>query len=279
MRALAHRPLFAVTAALALALGIGATSAIFGAVDAVLLRPMPFPHADRLFVPVSANPERGVTNASVTFADYEEWRREDHLFAEVALWVSGAGDLSGAGDPERVRVAAVTEEFFALIDVKPVAGRTLLPSDHVPGAPLVTVIAHSLWQRRLGGAPGAVGQHLRLDGVSREVVGVLPPRVVWPDNAALFVPIVAAEMDEDVRTRRDNMLFGGLRVSSRAWSRRRHAHVWPRSRRAWNGISRRYGRAGPTTSFPCGSTSSIPAWRGRCTASSPRWRGSGSSPV
>lgn len=210
VRALAHRPLFAVTAALALALGIGATSAIFGAMDAVLLRPMPFPHADRLFVPVSDNPGRGTTNAAVTFADYEEWRREDHLFAEVALWVPGAGDLSGGGDPERVRVAAVTEEFFALIDIKPVVGRTLLASDHVPGAPLVTVIAHGLWQHRFGGAPSAVGQHVRLDGVSREIVGVLPPRGVWPDDAALFVPIVAAELADDVRTRRDNMLFRGL---------------------------------------------------------------------
>jgi putative ABC transport system permease protein len=209
-RALARRPLFAITSALALALGIGATSAIFGAVDAVLLRPMPFPHADRLFVPVSDNPGRATMNAAVTFADYEEWRREDHLFARVALWVAGAGDLSGGGDPERVRVAAVTEEFFDLIDVAPVVGRGLVPADHAPGAPLVTVIAHGVWQQRFGASPTAVGQHLRLDGVSREVVGVLPRRGAWPDDAALFVPIVTADLDEDVRTRRDNMLFGGL---------------------------------------------------------------------
>lgn len=210
VRALARQPVFTITATLALAVGIGATSAIFAALDAVLLRPMPFPHADRLFVPVSSNAGRGLTNVSVTFADYEEWRRENRLFAEVALWRPGAGDLSGSGDPERVRLAVVTEEFFSLIDVKPVAGRPLVPSDHIPGAPPVMVITHSLWQQRFGGAANVVGQRLRLDGLSRDIVGVLPPRRVWPDNVALFLPITTAELDEDTRTRRDNMVFGGL---------------------------------------------------------------------
>jgi predicted permease len=210
VRALSRQRGYALAATLALALGIGATSAIFAAVDAVLLRPMPFPHADRLFVPVSQNASRGSMRVNVTFADYEEWRRERDLFAEVALWRPGFADLTGEGDPERVRLTTVSEQFFSLVDVTPLLGRTLVPADHAAGAALVMVITERLWRQRFGGAPDIIGRRVRLAGVPREIVGVLPVRRVWPDGGVLFLPMQTAAFSEDVRTRRDNFVFGGL---------------------------------------------------------------------
>ncbi len=210
VRSLKRQPGFVVAATLALALGIGATSAIFAAVDAVLLRPMPFPHADRLFVPVSEHAGRGIEMGSVSFADYEDWRREKDLFAEVALWEPRAVDVSGEGDPERLQSAQVTEGFFSLVDVRPLVGRTFVPDDHAPGSPSVVLITDSLWQRRFGGAHDVVGRTIRLAGVPHDIVGVVPARQVWPEETAVFLPMRPAAFDDGTRTRRDNMIFVGL---------------------------------------------------------------------
>jgi putative ABC transport system permease protein len=210
IRSLSRQRGFAVASTLALALGIGATTAIVAAVDAVLLRPMPFPHADRLFVPAGQNLARNLPRATVPFADAEDWRREAALFAGVAVWQQGAADLTGAGEPRRVQIGVVSEQFFSLTDVKPVAGRTLIPADHGPGAAQVIVIGHALWQEHFGGASDVVGRQVTLGGVPREIVGVLPARRVWPDGVALFVPMNTAGLDADVRTRRNNMIFNAL---------------------------------------------------------------------
>lgn len=210
VRSLNRQRGFAMTAVLALGIGIGATTAIFAAVDAVLLRPMLFPHADRLFVPVSENHPRGITRANVTYADAEDWRRETDLFAKVALWRGGFADVTGGDDPERVRLAIVSEQYFELIDVTPVAGRTLVAADHTPGAPQVVVITQRFWERRFGGDPSVVGSTIRIGGTPREIVGILPARRVWPDSVSLFLPLLSASLSADERTRRDNMVFGGL---------------------------------------------------------------------
>jgi putative ABC transport system permease protein len=210
VRSLKRQPGFVAAATLALALGIGATSAIFAAVDAVLLRPMPFPHADRLFVPVSEHAARGIKMGSVSFADYEDWRREKDLFAEVALWQPRAVDVSGEGDPERLQSARVTEGFFSLVDIRPLVGRTFVPDDHAPGSPNVVLITDSLWQRRFGGAHDVVGRTIRLAGVPHDIIGVVPARQVWPEETAVFLPMRPTAFDDDTRTRRDNMIFVGL---------------------------------------------------------------------
>jgi predicted permease len=209
-RSLLRQRGFAVAATLALGLGIGGTTAIVAAVDAVLLRPMPFPHADRLFVPAGQNLARSIPRATVTFADAEDWRGEVALFSHVAIWRPGAGDLTGAGEPERVQMAIVSEQFFSLIDVTPIAGRTLIPTDHLPGAPEVIVIGHALWQQRFGGATDAVGRRVTLGGVPREIVGILPARQVWPEGMALFVPMNTVGFGPEIREMRANMIFNGL---------------------------------------------------------------------
>ena len=210
LRTLRRQMSFTIAAVLALALGIGGTTAVLGTLDAVLLRPMPFPHADRLFVPVGQNLSRGIPRATVCFADAEDWRRESGLFAELTLWQPGNADLTGLGDPERVQIALVDQRFFRVVDVVPLIGRTLMAADHQPDAPDVIVISHALWQRRFGGAADVVGRHVTLGGEPREIVGVLPAKQVWPGEVALFVPMNTAGLGPDVTERRDNMIFNAL---------------------------------------------------------------------
>jgi putative ABC transport system permease protein len=209
-RSLWRQRSFTTAAVLALGLGIGGTTAVLGTLDAVLLRPMPFPHADRLFVPVGQNLPRGIPRASVCYADVQDWRREAGLFDEVTLYQTGNADLTGAGEPERVTLAVVDQRFFRLVDVVPQLGRTLQPADHAPGAPDVIVISHGLWLRRFGGAPDVVGQRVALGGEPREIVGVMPPRQVFLSDVAMFVPLDTAGLPADVTERRDNMLFNAL---------------------------------------------------------------------
>jgi predicted permease len=206
IRTLMRDRTYTTTALLALAIGIGGATAIFAALDAILLRPMPFPHADRLVVPVSENAARGTRYGSTSFADYMDWREQRDIFAAVALWNPIAVDLTGDREPERVDATQVSEEYFRLIDVVPLQGRTLVPADHAPTAPRVTVIAHGLWQRRFAGEP-VIDRTMTVAGIPHQIVGVLPPRAVWPDTGEVFLPIRPANLNEDVRTRRDNLIF------------------------------------------------------------------------
>lgn len=209
-RTLLRAPGYSVVSILALALGVGAATTIFSFVDTVLLRPLPYPQADRIVAPVSVNPSRGFDRASVTYADYEDWKREADIFDAVALVQSTAVDLSGRGDPERVPSANVSEDFFRLASVTPVVGRPLVAEDYAPSAPRVAVIGHGLWQRRFGGDPTITGAEVRIGGVPHVVVGVLPARASWPEETELFLPLRSFTFNEDVRTRRDNMIFQGL---------------------------------------------------------------------
>jgi putative ABC transport system permease protein len=185
VRSLLKSPSYSVIAVAVLALGIGANTAIFSFVDGMLLRPLPYPHADRLYAPVSINVGRGLDRASVSFADYEDWKREQDLFADVALTTPAAVDLTGTGEPERVNAFNVSEEFFRLTDVRPLVGRVLQPSDHTADAPRVAVISYALWQRRFAADPDIVGHDVRLGGVPAQIIGVLPPRATWPLAASL----------------------------------------------------------------------------------------------
>ena len=210
IRSLRRTPGYTLVATLALALGIGANAAIFGAVDTVLLRPLPYPHADRLVVPVSENVSRDIDQASISFADYEDWKRETDVFEHVALWRPTNVDVTGSGDPERIVAAQVSEEFFPLVDANLVAGRPFAAADHGMSAPRVTVLSYEMWQRRFGGDPGAVGHTLSVGGVPHVVVGILADRAAWPEEAQLFLPFRPMAWGVDERTRRDNLIFLAL---------------------------------------------------------------------
>lgn len=248
LRTLLKSPSYSVIAVFVIALGIGANTAIFSFVDAMLLRPLPYANADRLYAPIGMNPSRGSERASISYADYEDWKRERDVFAAVALANPNTVDLTGGSQPERISGLIVSQEYFALIGARPIAGRTLQPADHAAKAPRVTVISYSLWQRRFGGAVDVVGNTVRIGGVPTEIVGVLPPRATWPEDAELFVPMRTELFSEDVRSRRDNMIFQGIaRLAGGATRDQAEARMrtiaarlereFPESRRGWtNGL-------------------------------------------
>lgn len=209
-RALMQARGFAALAVTTLAIGIGATTAIFAAVDTILIRPMPYPHADRLVVPTSVHVARGHFNGSIAFADYTDWRAERGVFQAVAAWRQITVDLTDYGDPERAEAAQVTEDFFRLADATFIAGRGFVPADHDPNAARVTVISYGLWQRRFGGEPGTLGRTVRVAGTPVEIVGILPARAVYPDTVSLYLPMRPAAFNRDTLERRDNMIFQAI---------------------------------------------------------------------
>lgn len=208
VRQLRRAPGFAVVAILTLALGIGATTAIFSVVRGVLLRPLPYPAAERLVVPTSVDLPTG-DQWSVTYADYQDWRSAG-VFSHVALFQATNVNLGGEGPPERIEGARVTEDFFATLGIAPTVGRTLQPDEFEVGAPRRAVISYGLWQRRFGGDPNIVGRSIRVTGVPVEVVGVLPRDMGLPSTAEIWFPLRIRPEDVADFERRDNYVFSGI---------------------------------------------------------------------
>ncbi len=211
VRTLLKRPGFATLAVLVLALGIGANSAIFSVINAVLLRPLPYKNSERIVVPVSTNVERGFDNASVPYADFLDWKNEEQLFEHVAVFQQVNLDLTGDGEPERVQGVRATEGFFDVTGLQPLVGRRLLPEDHRPGVATVAVISNGLWQRRFGGEKEIVGRMIALNGRQYAVVGVMPSASVTDDAPDVWVPLTfeAGGQSSDV-LRRDNFIWQSI---------------------------------------------------------------------
>ena len=176
VRALRRRPLMTAAAIVTLALGIGANTAIYGAARAVLWRPLPYPFADELVIVSSLGSatDAGPALNSVSPPDFADWLREAASFTALAAVNDGGYALTGSGQAEQITGAAVTGRFFDVFRVRPVHGRPLSVADENPAAPAVVVIGHGLWTRRFGGDPTIVGRSIVLDGVAREVAGVMP---------------------------------------------------------------------------------------------------------
>jgi len=186
VRVFSKQPGFAATAVLTLALGIGATTAIFSVVYGVLLKPLPFAEPDRLVSLAQIAPHGAGTNHGP--ATYLTYRENQNAFEAIGAWdpteVSitrhptaqspRGGDPAGGGDPERLQGLLVSASTLPLLRVQPIAGRVFSAEDDTPGTPLHVMLTHGYWQRRFGGAPNVVGQQLVIDGRSAEVIGVLP---------------------------------------------------------------------------------------------------------
>ena len=166
------QPAFAATAILTLALGIGATTAIFSVVYGVLLKPLPFDQPEGLVsVQQHAPHGAGANQGSATYLTYRENQR---AFAAIGAWDGAEVSITGRGDPERVQALRVSADTLPLLRVQPVVGRFFSAEDDVPGGPLRVVLTHGYWQRRFGGTANIVGQSLVIDGTPAEVIGVLP---------------------------------------------------------------------------------------------------------
>ena len=207
LRMLRASPAFTLVAVLTLALGIGGTVAIFSAVYAVLYRPLPLEDGAAVVVPVSVNLESQILRGSIPFADYVDWREARDVFEGVALFNPIQVDISAGEAPERVEAVQVSEEYFGVLKVRPLAGRVFVAADHEPKAPRVAIISESLWHRRFGGDPAIVGKPLRLAGTVGTIAGVIPAERAWPSRLDVWLPMRPAAMSADVRERRDNMIF------------------------------------------------------------------------
>ncbi|HEX7052180.1 MAG TPA: ABC transporter permease [Longimicrobiales bacterium] len=196
---------FAAAAVVMLALGIGATTAIFSVVDAVLLRSLPFPGAERLVIPETLNLENGDT-WSVTYGDYLDWV-DAGVFADVGLYQSVNVNISGGEASERVATALITGDFFAALGVAPVLGRLFQADDFVPGSPATAILSYGLWQRRFGGDRGIIGRSVRIAGVPTEVIAVLPRGLGFPRDVDLWLPLEVTPARRAIWERRDNFIF------------------------------------------------------------------------
>ena len=175
LRMLANRPGFTTVAVLTLALGIGANAAIFSVVEAVLLRPLPFPETERIVALWQNDRKTNVEREDVAPANFVDWRALNTVVEEMAAINPWSLDFTGGDEPETIRSANVTRGFFELLGVKAARGRTFLPEEYEPGRNNVVVLTHGLWQRKFGGDPGVVGQVISLDDQPYTIVGILPP--------------------------------------------------------------------------------------------------------
>jgi putative ABC transport system permease protein len=189
---------------LTLALGIGANTAIFSVVNAVLLRPLPYPNADQLIIARERTP--ALSPSSVSYPNYLDWQAGQRSFTGVALFRTESCNLSGAmgnGAPERVEGARVTANFLSLLGVAPRLGRDFTAADDVPRSNRVVLIGDATWRRSFGASPSVLGQRLLVDGVVREIIGVLPSNVRLPLAAKIYVPLDDLKLEPEV-LRRDN---------------------------------------------------------------------------
>jgi predicted permease len=180
-RTLRKNPSFAVIAILTLALGIGSTAAVFSVVNAVLLKPLPYPHADRILTPWWKWPLNGFgEDFPWGLRDILQFRRQTKTFQSIGAFKSDSFNLTGAGDPMRLDGIRAAAGFFPALGVQPLLGRTFTQEEEEPGHELEVVLSHELWLHRFGGDPNAIGRAIELNGLSYTVIGVMPPGFVFP---------------------------------------------------------------------------------------------------
>ena len=199
-RMLKRAPGFAVTAVLIVALGIGATTAAFSVTDFVLLRPLPFPQAERLVKVWETAP--GYGRVELSAGNYHDWKRASTVFESIGLYHLFAGNLVGASEPLRVEGASVSADLFPTLGVQPLLGRRFVESDDREGAPGTTMLSYRLWQTRFGGDPAIIGRQVMLDTESYVVIGVMAREFRFPTpDALLWVPL---RLTAQAQTERNN---------------------------------------------------------------------------
>jgi putative ABC transport system permease protein len=215
IRMLRRQPDFAAVAIFALALGIGASTAIFSIVDAVLWRPLPYPHADRIMSLAEQRPRESRWFGPIAPADYFDWRRDSRSFSAVAAYTvmspSGAYNLTSDGEPERVRPLEVTPSFLGVIGVTPALGRDFRAEEETVGRHRVVLLSDALWRRRFGADRSVVGRTVAFDGRTFEIIGVLPARFWWPTHPDVVVPLALDDHDRALRAAHFLEAIGRLR--------------------------------------------------------------------
>ncbi|HEV7683388.1 MAG TPA: ABC transporter permease [Pyrinomonadaceae bacterium] len=206
-RSLMKRPAFTVIAIVTLSLGIGANTAIFSTINALLLKPLPFGDLDRIVALWDKVPSRGVERNEVTVADYLDWKAQNTSFEQLGIYRWWSTNLTGSDSPERVQGFQVTTNFLDIVGVKPILGRNFSAEENQPGKDAVALLTYSLWQRRFGGDPNIVNKIIATNGIQRTVIGVLPPEFNYPKGAEIYSPLA---LTPKLSLSRDNHSYLGI---------------------------------------------------------------------
>ncbi len=196
---------------LVLALGLGATTAIFTLVERLLLSPLPYPDADRLVWIRSVPPKSGVGLRGVFFADIDEIRRESKLLDTVGGAFQGSWNVTGLGEPQRLAGVRLSQDFLRTLGIEPQIGRLFLPEEYHTGREMVAIFSYSFWQNHLGGDPNVAGRRISMDGVSFEIVGVMPREFALSTDYDLLTPLPVESPHNSGRTWRWVQACGRLK--------------------------------------------------------------------
>ena len=237
-RMLRKSPSFTATAVLTLALGIGATTAVFSVCDALLWKPVSLPHLDSLVMVLQRVPGEPQSWDDATPADLEDLRRDSTTIAGLTSWQRGLANIVGSGgEPDRVFQTLVSANFFDIVGVQPVLGRGFLPGEDQPGREREVVLSDRLWKRRFGADRGVVGQTIHLDDQNFLVIGVMPASFDFPLATGLWTP--SALTPEQRTSRRSQMLESAARL--------RPGHTQEQAAAEIDNISARLEKAYPDT--------------------------------
>jgi len=173
-RMLRKSPAFTIVAVLTLALGIGANTAIFSVVNTILFQPLPFPHSQQLVMVWETDENRKITHGTAPPADFLDWRAQNQVFQHISAFQLWFHNLTGAGEPEQLWGAKVSADFFDLLEVKPVLGRTFRPDEEQPGRDQVVILSHGIWVQHFGADASVIGRSVTIDDKPYTVIGVLP---------------------------------------------------------------------------------------------------------
>ncbi len=248
-RQLHKSPGFTAVAVITLALGIGATTAVFSVVDQVLLHPLPYPDSDRIVTVTQTF--QGISTHDASPANYLDWVAQNQVFAEMAASRGWQGSLSAGDRPERVKGTMTTPSFFPLFGINPILGRGLAASDAQPGNDHVVVLGYGLWQRYFAGDRAIVGRNIRLNGEHYAVIGVMPPNFSPDDYGELWlpspwgVPTHPLAPDKDPRQFRDRSYL-------EVWARLKPGVTVPQARAELDTIGRRLEKEYPDSNDKVG---------------------------
>lgn len=211
VRTLLKKPGFTVIAVLTLAIGIGASTAIFTVVDAALLRGLPYKSPERLYHLWESTPQKEFAQREFSYPDYQDYQ-QNQVLEGIAAYTGGGGIMTGRGEPEPVQAPAASANFFSTLGVEPLIGRTFQPGEDKAGAPRVVVLTYAMWQRRFGGDPGVLNQSVTINGDPYTVVGVLPASFQFAMRAAdLWRPYQPTEAQLTRRFTHGTNLIGRLK--------------------------------------------------------------------
>jgi putative ABC transport system permease protein len=238
-----------IAAILTLAIGIGANTLIFSGVNAILLRPLPYDNPDRLVMIWENMPKANVKEGKVSYPDFLDWKSQSQFTQEMGMFSRWGFTLTGVSDPEYLKGAVVSADFFPLLRVKPILGRTFSTEENQPGTAGKVLLSHALWQRRFGGSPNVIGQSLTLSARSYTVVGVLPADFDFLPlkDIELWAPI-GVVAGKDVLENR------GYRVNNQVVARLKDGATQQQAQGDLVNIARRLEQEYPNTNAGVGAT-------------------------